>query len=494
MDKRQKFICKAQVLYKNKFDYSKINYVDSKTHIDIYCTIHDKLVSQVPAEHLRGKNGCVECQGRLVSKHPSTKQPKNKCKLLNNDKFIEKANRVHVSKYNYSLVDYLDSKTKVKISCPVHGEFEQFPYSHLRGKGCNLCAISKRTERLTSNSEEFTTKSNLAHDGKYDYSMVDYINSQTKVKIICPVHGMFEQLPYDHLSGHGCYKCTSSISKDEMEINRFLVDNGLKTITSSMSIIKPSQLDIYIPSHKIGIEYNGLYWHNEQHISNDYHLNKTLACEAKDIQLIQIFEDEWLNKKDIVKSRLKNILGLTKDKIYARKTDIKEAPPKDAKIFLDKNHMQGATNSSVKLGLYLNDDLVSLMTFNKPRLGIGASYDGYELSRFCNKLDTSVIGGADKLLKHFIKTYNPKEIISYADRRWSQGDLYEKLGFQETHRNKPNYWYIIGKNRKHRFNFRKELLKKDGFDTKNKTEHQIMLERGIYRIYDCGTITYSLKL
>ena len=156
--------------------------------------------------------------------------------------------------------------------------------------------------------------------------------------------------------------------------------------------------------------------------------------------------------------------------------------------------MQGATNSSVKLGLYLNDDLVSLMTFNKPRLGIGASYDGYELSRFCNKLDTSVIGGADKLLKHFIKTYNPKEIISYADRRWSQGDLYEKLGFQETHRNKPNYWYIIGKNRKHRFNFRKELLKKDGFDTKNKTEHQIMLERGIYRIYDCGTITYSLKL
>lgn len=134
------------------------------------------------------------------------------------------------------------------------------------------------------------------------------------------------------------------------------------------------------------------------------------------------------------------------------------------------------------------------MLFNKPRLGIGVDYDGYELSRFCNKLNTNVIGGADKLLKYFIKTYQPKQIISYADRRWSQGNLYQKLGFKETHINKPNYWYIIGKIRKHRFGFRKNLLKKQGFDTENKTEHEIMLGRKIYRIYDCGTITYKLIL
>ena len=134
------------------------------------------------------------------------------------------------------------------------------------------------------------------------------------------------------------------------------------------------------------------------------------------------------------------------------------------------------------------------MTFNKPRLGIGTNFNGYELSRFCNKLDTTVIGGADKLLKYFIKTYNPKEIISYADRRWSQGNLYEKIGFTKKNINKPNYSYIIGLNRKHRFGYRKEILKKDGFDTKNKTEHEIMLERKIYRIYDCGTITYNLKV
>ena len=130
----------------------------------------------------------------------------------------------------------------------------------------------------------------------------------------------------------------------------------------------------------------------------------------------------------------------------------------------------------------------------RSRLGIGTTYDGYELSRFCNKLNTNVIGGANKLLKHFIKTYHPKEIISYADRRWSKGNLYETLGFELTHVNKPNYSYIINKTRKHRFGFRKEILKKEGFDTINKTEHQIMLDRNIYRIYDCGTKTYKLIL
>lgn len=131
------------------------------------------------------------------------------------------------------------------------------------------------------------------------------------------------------------------------------------------------------------------------------------------------------------------------------------------------------------------------MLFNKPRLGIGNTYDGYELSRFANKLNTSVIGGADKLLKYFIKHYKPKEIISYADRRWSQGGLYNKLGFEETHKNNPNYWYIINNVRKHRFGFRKHKLKDAGYDTMTKTEHQIMLERKIYRIYDSGTITYK---
>jgi hypothetical protein len=135
------------------------------------------------------------------------------------------------------------------------------------------------------------------------------------------------------------------------------------------------------------------------------------------------------------------------------------------------------------------------MTLGLLRKSMGATnVDGsYELLRFCNKLNTNVIGGADKLLKHFIKTYKPIEIISYADKRWSKGDLYEKLGFKFIHDSKPNYWYLIGNNREYRFKYRKDILVKEGYDP-SKTEHQIMLGRGIYRIYDCGNKKYTLSI
>lgn len=174
-----------------------------------------------------------------------------------------------------------------------------------------------------------------------------------------------------------------------------------------------------------------------------------------------------------------------------RRCTIKEVSNNISRNFLNENHIQGKINSKINIGLFLNEELVSLMVFTRPRLGIGKFYDGYELSRFCNKLNTIVIGGADRLLKFFIKKYSPKEIVSYADRRWSQGDLYEKLKFEKISINQPTYWYVKNKKRYHRFNFRKEILKKQGFDITNKTEHKIMLERQIYRIYDCGTIVYK---
>jgi hypothetical protein len=258
-------------------------------------------------------------------------------------------------------------------------------------------------------------------------------------------------------------------------------------------IIPPLELDIYIPSKSIAIELNGLYWHSEIYKDNNYHLNKTNQCELKSIKLIHVFEDEWLYKKNIVKSRIKNILGLTTNKVYGRKTNIKEVSSKESKEFLINNHIQGNINSSIRLGLYLDDKLMSLMTFGNLRKSMGEnSVNGnYELFRFCNKLDTIVIGGADKLLKYFIKKYLPTKIVSYADRRWSQGNLYEKLGFKFIHNSKPSYYYIIENNREYRFKYRKDVLIKEGYD-KNKSEHQIMLDRKIYRIYDCGSKRYEL--
>ena len=135
------------------------------------------------------------------------------------------------------------------------------------------------------------------------------------------------------------------------------------------------------------------------------------------------------------------------------------------------------------------------MTFGAKRKSLGSKSEEkcYELLRFCNKLNTSVIGGASKLLKHFVKLHSPKEIISYCDRRWSQGQLYEKLGFKLDHVSKPNYFYIVNGKRENRFKYRKSELVKQGFD-KNKTEEQIMNERKIKKIYDCGTKVYKMSI
>ena len=154
--------------------------------------------------------------------------------------------------------------------------------------------------------------------------------------------------------------------------------------------------------------------------------------------------------------------------------------------------MQGFVGSQIKLGLFYNDELVSLMIFGKQRklMGLKSEDDTYEMLRFCSKLNTSVIGGSEKLFKFFIKNYSPKEVISYADRSWSQGKLYQKLGFKLIHKTQPNYYYIVNGIRKYRFNYRKDKLIRDGFDS-NKTEHEIMLERKIYRIYDSGSLKFN---
>ena len=465
------FISEAKQIHGDKYDYSLVEYVNSKTKIKIICPEHGEF-EQIPSNHLKGK-GCLYCGG--TSK-------------MDTKLFISKANEIHENKYDYTLVKYKNSHDKVSIICPIHGEFEQIPNNHLSKKqGCFKC-LDK-----IHNTETFNEFCSLIHNNKYDYSLVNYTKITDKVKIICPIHGEFEQRCDSHKNGNGCQNCSNNgVSSDEKEITNFILSLNIDFVENDRLILNGKELDIFIPSHNIAIEYNGLYWHSEEYIDNEYHLSKTQECDKLGIQLIHIFEDEWLHKKEIVKSRIKNILGLTPNRIYGRKTIIKEISSKEVKRYLNENHIQGNVNSKINLGLYYNDELVSLMTFSGLRkvLGNKSSENIYELLRFCNKLNTTVIGGADKLLKHFIKNYSPKEIISYADKRWSKGNLYEKLGFEFIHDSKPSYFYIINKNREYRFKYRKDILVKEGYDS-NKSEHQIMLDRKIYRIYDCGNKKYK---
>jgi hypothetical protein len=263
-----------------------------------------------------------------------------------------------------------------------------------------------------------------------------------------------------------------------------LKESNIDFIESDKTILNPKHLDIYIQSKKIGIEFNGLYHHSEYFKDKNYHLDKSLKCQEQGIQLLHIWEDEWIFKKDIVKSIILNKLDLIKNKIYARQTEVRIV--EDSKLvrqFLDENHIQGYSQSSIKLGLFNKDnELISLMTFGYRHTN---SKKEFELIRFCNKINMNVIGASSKLFNFFKKNYEFNDLISYSDFRLFDGKMYEMLGFTKQHLSKPDYFWCKNLDRKHRFNFNKQKLIKEGFDG-SKTEVEIMHERGYYRIFGCG--------
>jgi hypothetical protein len=292
---------------------------------------------------------------------------------------------------------------------------------------------------------------------------------------------------------------TDTIKPNEInksEIEEFVKSLNVEVIACDKKQLSGIELDLYLPTHNIAIEYNGLYWHSEkQGKHKNYHINKTTKCLEKNIQLIHIFSDEWLSKKDVIKNRLVNLLKQNNEKIYARNCQITTITNQEKSDFLNANHLQGNDKSSIYFGLKHNGNIKAIITFGKLRKVLGnktSHSDEYELYRYCSN---NVVGGFSKLLKHFIKNYSPNKIITYANRNWSPSDdycFYSKVGFNYIGITKPNYSYTKKyETREHRFNYRKDRLVGRGYDA-NKTETQIMDELGFDRIWDTGNLKYEL--
>lgn len=480
-EKTKQFINRAKKIHGSRYSYDRSVYTGADNKICITCEKHGDFLIRA-ANHLIGQ-GCPKCAGRGLSQ----------------EEVIERFRDVHGDKYDYSKVVFTKMHDKVCIICPKHGEFWQTPAKHTTHKqGCPKCGSEKKNKNRHITIDEFIKRSNEIHSEKYDYTDVYFENLHDKVTIICPIHGKFEQFAYDHLNGHGCPTCGKLVSKSETELYDYVCGLvGEENVErNNRSLLGNREIDIYIPSFKIGIEYNGVLWHSEKYGKDRYyHLDKLERCKKLGVTLIQVFEDEYLNKNELVLEKIRYILKKCEyeTKINARECYIDIIDTKRAKEFLEQNHIQGFGKSTIYLGLYTKQtELVAVMSF---RCLFNKS-DKWELTRFCVKNNVLVRGAGGKLFKYFVSEYNPKYIKSFADRRWTndeKNNLYTKLDFSLTEVTKPDYRYIVENkpDRIHKFNFRKKILNRKYNLPLTMTESEMCEQIGAYKVWDCGLYRYE---
>ena len=477
---------KSNLKIHNDYDYSLIpdkEYeLTSEEIVQVVCPHHG--IFDISVRKLLMGTGCPKCYNEF---------------LKNNQKMPEGVFRKRLYELNpdldYNASDYVNTQTKLEFTCKVCGhKFYRKPNGILsQTYSCPECNKKVISSQRTKTTEQYIEDVKKVWGDKYGTDHIVYIASDKPVTPTCLEHGDFSIEANSFLQGHGCPYHYNVFSKQELEILDFIRnDCGFNKARRDRKILgSRNEIDILVEEKNVGFEYDGLFWHNELHKEVNSHLDKTNACKDKRITLYHIFEDEWLYKKDIVKSMIANILGCTFNTIYARKCYIKEITSRECSEFLINNHIQGNCLGKIRIGLFYNDNLVSVMLLGHARHFAGSGKQQWELLRMCSKLNYKVVGGASKMFKYFLNTYKPQEVITFADKRWSTGNVYNKLGFMLYNESKPNYYYVIGDKRFYRYNFRKSILKQKYGCPDDMTEREFCKSQKWYRIYDCGCLCYK---
>ena len=437
------------------------------------------------------KSTCLERYG--IDNYSKTDEYKEKYKstslerygvdnFTKTDEYKEKSKSTSLERYgvdNFTKTD--EYKEKYKSTCLERYGVEYHTKDINWKNKIKDINLKNYGNRILSLSDKFRKENfNISNDENY----IQYLGD--RISLFKCIKGHNFEIHYDNYKSRIyqkldlctiCYPINENKSIKEKELFEFI--KSIYTGEIIQSYRDGLEVDIYLPELKIGFEFNGLYWHSEIYKDKHYHLDKTNSFKERGIRIIHIWEDDWTFKKDIIKSQIINAIGKS-IKIFARKCFVKEVNDINIiKDFLNKNHIQGWINSKVKIGLYFNDELVSLMTFDQFE-GRKKMKDGeWNLSRFCNKLNYSVVGGASKLLKYFIESNNPCRIISYADKDWSIGSLYHNIGFIKINENLPDYKYIIENKRIHKSGFKKSII--------GISESKLNL----IKIWDCGKIKFE---
>lgn len=463
----KEFIAKSKNKHGDIYDYRLSTYVNSASKINIICPKHG-VFSQLANAHMQGR-GCRKCADE--DNHTRFKNNSNNVK----EKFI----KVHGNKYSYDKMDYYNRHTKITITCPYHGDFEQTPGSHVAGRGCPRCNHVNISKRQFKSTADFIKGATKKHGSLYSYANSSYIDSYAKIEIMCNKHGSFFQRPNDHLMGSGCPKCGHQISKAEIEVADFIRSLGFTIQRNSRKIFKNSfkEADIFIPSKNLIIEYDGNIWHSEHKNTDKYNvLTKTKLANDNGFNCMHIRDDQWLKQKNLIKELIKSRLGIFNNRIGARKTNKQDITSKEYSD-LCQHHLQGYRAAKHKRGLFYNGELVAAIGYD----------NAGELIRYVVKNGWQVLGALPKLIK------NENIKFSFCDLTFFDGSSYPKAGFKLDYITKPNYRYVkrdvtVSRNSMMKHKLKNKFLNYDD----SLTEVQNCANNGWYRLFDCGNAKYIL--
>jgi len=464
----------------DRYDYSRFIYTGSNKKGEIICPDHGSFY-QSHYVHKHG-HGCPACG---LEKSSQTH-------AYNQDEIIARFKDIHGDRYDYSNLHYTSLKTPVTITCPIHGDFQQRPTSHINGRGCHVCGHIKAVDVDRKSTEWFINKAKSLYGDRYDYALTTYTGMGNPIDIKCLIHGIFNIEAGDHIYGAmGCPSCSNSKSIDESLIGDYLEELGITVIRKDHSLISPKMVDIYLPEYHVGIEYCILHQHGQNHGKGpEYHKEKMDLLNQLGIELITIFEDEWLSHPSVVKSILRNRFGLSARADSGRNLSINEITPRESRDFLSSHHIQGGCTGSVHIGAYTRDGLLVGVMVMGPPTRQTSSYE-WELKRYAG--DGSIrVGLMSKLFQYFIRKYNPESIVSFSDLRWFSGASYVILGFFKNGIITPDYYYTKGEMRYNKSKFRKSGIRRYHPEIYNEalTEKVMMNKAGYDRIWDCGKVRY----
>ena len=485
---------KCYELFGGRIKIVEDTYIKSNAKVDIICDTHGR--STIGAGTIlfnsegRTQYGCKKCADEGTGSS----------RMLPFTEFVRQMQEKHGKDVvEYLAEGYTGVNGNITYICPTHGKVTASAFHHSKAKlPCKFCSADGRFERSRIPFSQFLENARTIHGDRYDYIEDSYIAMSERVGIVCKVHGKFSQLASDHITSQaGCPRCAATISKGEVELKEFLESAGLD-VTHQFRYSGRREFDVLVDSHNIAVEYDGVLWHSTKYRDRETQLLKARHAAELGVSLIRIFEDEWKNRQDQVKSLLLSRFGIHNgERVFARKCEVREIENYHAKQFLERHHIQGWCHSGSSFGLFHKDVCVAVMVFKSNLSGRYVAGDGeFELARYATS--GIVVGGAGKLLKHFIKARNPKKIVSFSEKRLFSGKLYEALGFSRDADIAPSYTYCNqGKVvRYHKSGFQRARLRErfpDVYD-ESLTEEEICAAAGYYRCYDDGKARWVLSL